>query len=141
MKYFSENILNEKNEAVSPVIGVILMVAITVILATVIAVFVLGLASNLETCMNKDVIFKTGIDNTGKLVTIQAFAGKDLGKIAYLTASNGSTYWHPKGITKNSDAGWLHVGWMNTTTIPRDDKTVVFTATFADGTEQIVAQT
>ncbi|MGC9436106.1 MAG: archaellin/type IV pilin N-terminal domain-containing protein, partial [Methanomicrobiales archaeon] len=33
-------------EAVSPVIGVILMVAITVILAAVIAVFVFGLAGN-----------------------------------------------------------------------------------------------
>jgi len=37
------------NEAVSPVIGVILMVAITVILAAVIASFVLGLGSQTQT--------------------------------------------------------------------------------------------
>lgn len=36
------------NEAVSPVIGVILMVAITVILAAVIGVFVLGLGDNVS---------------------------------------------------------------------------------------------
>ena len=136
MRDFTEN-----TEAVSPVIGVILMVAITVILASVIAVFVFGLAGNLESSMHKDVIFKTGVDNTGKLITIQAFAGKDLGRISYITATNGSSYWLPKGITKNSDAGWLHVGRINTTTIPRNDKTVVFTATFSDGTEQVVAQT
>ena len=81
------------------------------------------------------------VDSTGKLITIQAFAGKDLGKISYITATNGSAYWLPKGITKNTDAGWLHVGWINTTNIPRNDKVVVFTATFADGTEQVVAQT
>ena len=38
-----------KNEdAVSPVIGVILMVAITVILAAVIAAFVFGMAGNIQ---------------------------------------------------------------------------------------------
>ena len=37
-----------KTEAVSPVIGVILMVAITVILAAVIAAFVFGMAGNIQ---------------------------------------------------------------------------------------------
>ena len=41
------NIINDDN-AVSPVIGVILMVAITVILAAVIATFVLGLGDSLS---------------------------------------------------------------------------------------------
>jgi flagellin-like protein len=40
--------LMRDDEAVSPVIGVILMVAITVILAAVIGTFVLGLGSDLE---------------------------------------------------------------------------------------------
>jgi len=40
--------LVEDDEAVSPVIGVILMVAITVILAAVIATFVLGLGDSLS---------------------------------------------------------------------------------------------
>jgi flagellin-like protein len=38
----------ENEEAVSPVIGVILMVAITVILAAVIAAFVFGMGSNIR---------------------------------------------------------------------------------------------
>ncbi|MFC7231116.1 type IV pilin [Saliphagus sp. GCM10025308] len=45
-KYRSKLIGNESERAVSPVIGVILMVAITVILAAVIAAFVLDLGSN-----------------------------------------------------------------------------------------------
>ena len=40
--------LRENEEAVSPVIGVILMVAITVILAAVIAAFVFGMGSNIQ---------------------------------------------------------------------------------------------
>ena len=38
----------KNEEAVSPVIGVILMVAITVILAAVIAAFVFGMAGNIQ---------------------------------------------------------------------------------------------
>ena len=38
----------KNDEAVSPVIGVILMVAITVILAAVIAAFVFGMAGNIR---------------------------------------------------------------------------------------------
>ncbi len=42
-------VFTRKNEeAVSPVIGVILMVAITVILAAVIAAFVFGMAGNIQ---------------------------------------------------------------------------------------------
>lgn len=42
------SIFSEDEQAVSPVIGVILMVAITVILAAVIGTFVLGLGENLQ---------------------------------------------------------------------------------------------
>ncbi|MFC7154376.1 type IV pilin N-terminal domain-containing protein [Halomarina halobia] len=42
-------LLNADERAVSPVIGVILMVAITVILAAVIGTFVLGLGDNIQT--------------------------------------------------------------------------------------------
>ena len=42
-----DNLFNSENRAVSPVIGVILMVAITVILAAVIGTFVLGLGDSL----------------------------------------------------------------------------------------------
>ncbi|MXV61291.1 type IV pilin [Natronorubrum sp. JWXQ-INN-674] len=46
-KYKSKLIGNESERAVSPVIGVILMVAITVILAAVIATFVMGMGDDL----------------------------------------------------------------------------------------------
>jgi len=45
------------DEAVSPVIGVILMVAITVILAAVIGAFVLGIGSNQEAAPQASIAF------------------------------------------------------------------------------------
>ncbi len=41
-------VTRKNDEAVSPVIGVILMVAITVILAAVIAAFVFGMSGNIQ---------------------------------------------------------------------------------------------
>src|SRR6056297_2936084 len=51
----SLNFTNDDDRAVSPVIGVILMVAITVILAAVIASFVLGLGDQGEPAPNQTV--------------------------------------------------------------------------------------
>jgi len=52
------------DRAVSPVIGVILMVAITVILAAVIGTFVLGLGENVESNPSAGVTTETLDDNT-----------------------------------------------------------------------------
>ena len=49
-----------ENRAVSPVIGVILMVAITVILAAVIGTFVLGLGENINTAPQASLNFAGG---------------------------------------------------------------------------------
>ena len=58
----------EDREAVSPVIGVILMVAITVILAAVIGTFVLGLGDQVgETAPNAN--WQTEFDNETNMVT------------------------------------------------------------------------
>ena len=61
---------NKKSDsAVSPVIGVILMVAITVILAAVIGSFVLNLGGNLEANPQAGVTFDT--DSAANEITVQ----------------------------------------------------------------------
>jgi flagellin-like protein len=63
-----------KNEdAVSPVIGVILMVAITVILAAVIAAFVFGMAGNIQ----KTKVVAATTQQTGTNVTVTWQGGND----------------------------------------------------------------
>ena len=66
--------MDYKEEAVSPVIGVILMVAITVILAAVIAVFVLGMADDVQG--PKEVAITSSTDSSGTMIILQS--GKDV---------------------------------------------------------------
>ncbi|WP_312907060.1 type IV pilin N-terminal domain-containing protein [Natronosalvus caseinilyticus] len=68
-KYRSKLIGNESERAVSPVIGVILMVAITVILAAVIAAFVLDMGTGLEKSAQGTVDIE---DDGTKQVTVKA---------------------------------------------------------------------
>jgi flagellin-like protein len=67
-----KQLLND-DDAVSPVIGVILMVAITVILAAVIATFVLGLGEQIsQTSPNASFNFDYDSDTTNGNITISS---------------------------------------------------------------------
>ena len=66
-------------EAVSPVIGVILMVAITVILAAVIAVCVFGMAGDVQTTKVVTVTTK----QVGNNLTTTYQGGSDSGNLQY----------------------------------------------------------
>ena len=68
-----------KEEAVSPVIGVILMVAITVILAAVIGAFVFGMAGNVQS--TKVVAVTASINSSGNL-EITEQGGQDFGSLS-----------------------------------------------------------
>ena len=65
MKWTKKLIGNEEERAVSPVIGVILMVAITVILAAVIAAFVLDLGPGDSTAPNAQLGLETDTEYDG----------------------------------------------------------------------------
>src|SRR5208283_1917486 len=70
-------VFTRKNEeAVSPVIGVILMVAITVILAAVIAAFVFGMAGNIQ---KTKVVAATELRTNSSFVTVTYQGGQDAG--------------------------------------------------------------
>ncbi|MFB6166576.1 MAG: type IV pilin [Haloarculaceae archaeon] len=108
-------------DAVSPVIGVILMVAITVILAAVIASFVLGLGSNTQKTPTASISWnyeKLGTDGSGNdvgVTTISHNGGDTLiasnlyirGNGIYTGASPGSSPYGSYGSelinTKNSN--------------------------------------
>jgi flagellin-like protein len=66
------------DDAVSPVIGVILMVAITVILAAVIASFVLGLGDSADE-VQPNTSFTFDYDNDTDVVTVTLSDGEALG--------------------------------------------------------------
>lgn len=121
-------------EAVSPVIGVILMVAITVILAAVIAVFVFGLAGDLESGAQKDVQLTTGTTSTGD-VTFTVFSGNDVNKLDKLIALRGDS-----STTMADGAGAISIGLKYDTGFKKSDGKVTAIGEFNDGTRQVLAE-
>ena len=78
----------QNEEAVSPVIGVILMVAITVILAAVIAAFVFGMTGNVQT--TKTVSIGSALNSGDIVLTING--GSDLPTLETISVTiNGAS--------------------------------------------------
>lgn len=131
----------KNDEAVSPVIGVILMVAITVILAAVIAAFVFGMAGNIGTSKQ---VAATATSNTNaagaKIITVTFQGGKDSGSVLQW----GVNATDPAGaaITTMTQPDTNTVGTMVSFTGTTGDKDhVTATAMFTDGSSQVVLDT
>lgn len=122
----------KNEEGVSPVIGVILMVAITVILAAVIAVFVFGLAGDLDSSASKDITLTSGTNAAGN-VTYTVFAGTDLGTVTNITAAQDET---TVVLTEDTPT----VGSVYDSTFQKSNGTITVVANFNDGEAQILLQ-
>jgi len=128
----------KNEEAVSPVIGVILMVAITVILAAVIAAFVFGMSGSIQkTKTVAAVAQQTGADTI--VVTYQG--GQDAASCVGIwwnvydqtgTLTDSTLMGYTDGSTQ------LTVGWTATLTGTSGRDHVVATAYFADGSQQVI---
>jgi len=125
--------MNFKNEeAVSPVIGVILMVAITVILAAVIAAFVFGMTGNVQT--TKTVAVTAHVDDN-KYLVVTFQGGADAASVDNLTLRiNGDL---TKGYKTNSTPE-IGSSFKSNETVKPGDCHAVVVATFKDGSEQVV---
>lgn len=81
----------KKNDGVSPVIGTILLVAITVVLVAIIAAVVMGMAGNVGTAHVVGVtVGQNSAVTGGILVTITG--GADVDQLSKYYVYNGSTY-------------------------------------------------
>jgi flagellin-like protein len=113
-------------EAVSPVIGVILMVAITVILAAVIAAFVFGMAGTTSTSKNVGTVI-TQNSTGGALLWA---GGTDLNTVVSFNVSGITTL----PIT----GGAVTVGQVTPLTSPLTGKRVIIVCRFSDGADQVI---
>ncbi len=135
-------------DAVSPVIGVILMVAITVILAAVIAAFVFGMGSSLS---KQYVVAATVSQISSEKIDVTYAGGPDADALSFInitiTASGGQTYTNasiaPIGGGENPTVGTS----KSVTALAADSNDfakrdhVVLTATFLDGSQQVILDT
>ena len=127
--------IRKEESAVSPVIGVILMVAITVILAAVIGAFVFGMGGSLKKTYNVGV---TAAQTDADSVTFTFQGGPDADLVRYLNTSvaGNDTWCSASGNPPPIGTTWTDDG---NATSGRDH--VVVTAEFADGTQQVVLDT
>jgi len=124
----------ENEDAVSPVIGVILMVAITVILAAIIAMFAFGMSSNVQT--TKTVGVTAALDSNQYLVvTVQG--GGDVADLSKLNMTvDGKS---PVEINKTGTGTMLGVGAsFNSSVKIEPGNHVVVVAHFKDNSQQVV---
>ena len=131
----------KNDEAVSPVIGVILMVAITVILAAVIAAFVFGMAANIQKTRlvltteqkttDHDVVFTyQGGQDSKTLETIAFTVTDDAGATVTKTSgTSGSII--PVGTTQTVTASGTLSGRNH----------IVAVGHFNDGADQVILDT
>ena len=142
--------ITKNEDAVSPVIGVILMVAITVILAAVIAAFVFGMAGNIS---KTKVVAATAQKVDANHITITYQGGQDASSYSFGTVTiTDSTGAAPGGNFINSTSGntaaagnnilssqvGSYVTGLSTTSQFAQKTHVTVTATFTDGTQQVI---
>jgi flagellin-like protein len=129
----------KNDEAVSPVIGVILMVAITVILAAVIAAFVFGMAGNVQ----KTKVISTTVQRNATGVSVTYMGGTDAASFSYATVTVGgaTTYQNVSGTSTSNNILGNTLGTQvfgATTTTPAR---VLVIGQFTDGASQVIQDT
>jgi len=130
----------KNDEAVSPVIGVILMVAITVILAAVIAAFVFGMAGNIS---KTKIVAATAQQPSANQIVVTYQGGQDAatctGVVWTVTEEGGSSGVFTMGDVSTSATTPLTVGTGHTFAGSFAGKDhVVATAYFTDGSQQVI---
>jgi flagellin-like protein len=120
----------KNEEAVSPVIGVILMVAITVILAAVIAAFVFGMAGNVG---KTKVVAITAQRPSETNISVTNMGGPDVLTLTQLNVSVDGAV-SLAGLTKNTGST---VNIITTS----GKRHVIVTGTFADASQQVLLDT
>jgi len=143
--------LTKNDEAVSPVIGIILMVAITVILAAVIAAYVFGMPGNVQ---KTKIVAATAMMTTAGGIDITYQGGQDTDSLTALniTAPNGSVWHTTEGKGTLADSGSTYappnigavmklIPISPTSDWPSGQKHIVVVGTFNDGSSHVILDT
>ena len=140
--------LTKNDEAVSPGIGTVLMVAVTVILAAVIAMYVFGIPGNIQ--KTKVVAVSAQFGTQGDiLITYQGGQDDDSLLSLKITAPDGSTWYtrSPDGLlvpsTASDPSGRPIIGAPIILPGPWQEgpKHVMVVGVFSDGVDQIILDT
>jgi len=143
-------VTRKNDEAVSPVIGVILMVAITVILAAVIAAFVFGMSGNIT---KTKIVAATVQQPSSDQITVTYQGGQDAQSFSFgiVTVtdddnadcayySNATDTGEAIGVLGTNVGSFITAGEVGTTKFSLKNHVVVV-GHFTDSTEQVIIDT
>lgn len=127
----------KKNDGVSPVIGTILLVAITVVLVAIISAVVMGMTGGIGTShvVGVKVVQDSDVSSTKLLVTI---TGGDTTGLTKLTVYNGSKLVDEKPLTSVTVGVPMSFGSNN---LSEGMSSISIVGTFADGPQTIYTGT
>ena len=122
---------HKNDEAVSPVIGTILMIGVTVILAAVVGAFVFGMANNIQ---SGKVVMITAKTTDATHIEVMNMGGQDVGKLTEINISGN--------VTADGTLG-TDVGNTETFVIsgPVGSNRITAVGTFNDGSTQVLLDT
>ena len=127
----------KKDDAVSPVIGTILLVAITVVLVAIVAAVVMGMTNGVQS--SKDVGFTVGSNTTDLILT--PYGGKDLGSITQIigyNATSGVTVVTETPITDLTIGVPVGLKWDTTNAATAGSYPLNLVGTFTDGSTSVI---
>lgn len=135
----------KNEEAVSPVIGTILMVAITVILAAVIAAFVFGMSGNISSTKSVAATASHTVDGTDQYITVTYQGGKDASLVNEIVIFINDAAEPASDVTFPMDTDSKPIVGSSvkiTTGVEAGNQNhVVATAKFSDGSSQPILDT
>ncbi len=130
----------KKDAAVSPVIGTILLVAITVVLVAIVAAVVMGMVGGVSDSKTVGVTAQPFANATESGLIVTVTGGKDANMLTNITPyMNGVTFASPtNGVIQNPKVG------QPVTVTVMDGKaangSLTLTASFTDGTQAVILQ-
>lgn len=136
----------KKDDAVSPVIGTILLVAITVVLVAIVAAVVMGMVGGVGDSKTVGVTVTPYANATGAEVgyILTLVSGKDASSLknvtSYLNPSDGTTL-----INQDSSSGTISAtigtpNYIKMTNAGGKNGQLTITGTFSDGTQAVIYQ-
>lgn len=136
-------VTSKKNDGVSPVIGTILLVAITVVLVAIISAVVMGMAGNVGTSHVVGVKVVQGQDSTAGYPTLLVtITGGDATGLSKLTVYNGSNLFN---VSTGTPSIGVPITFLNSTSseypLNTSAASISIVGTFADGDQTIYTGT
>ena len=120
----------KKNDGVSPVIGTILLVAITVVLVAIISAVVMGMTGGIGTSHVVGIKVVQGDDTGGNPTLLVTVTGGDVTGLSKLTVYNGANL---VNVSTGTPSVGVPITFYNAANLTAGSASISVVGTFSDG--------